>query len=112
MRSFVHRGVSLSPDEVAKYRLTVRGGKYVLEYADHRVVFTVCLDANRSPKEVEWTDGAGNTLSGIYELTGDTLRVCRAAGYGLPRPERFSDRDGALVEWERVQGKQPGPTPA
>ena len=108
MRSFSLNGAPLPPEEVRKYRVTIRGGRYVLDYAGQRVVFGLRLDPTRRPKEVDWTDAAGNTLLGIYQFDGGVLRVCRAAAYGQPRPALFFDFDAALAEWERVDGAAPG----
>ncbi len=54
------------------------------------------LDEAKAPKQMDWTgfvrpDGnAAEDNLGIYELDGDTLRVCNG-GPGNDRPDKFED---------------------
>jgi uncharacterized protein (TIGR03067 family) len=64
------------------------------------------LDPARTPKQMDFTDGSGKekgkVVQGIYELDGDTLRLCFRSDYkkgdkGLdppPRPTRFDGGAG------------------
>jgi len=67
---------------------------------------TFKLDASASPKALEFTitDGAdkGKTQLGIYELNGDTLRLCIAKP-GTPRPTSFKTTQGGNAELFTLQ---------
>jgi uncharacterized protein (TIGR03067 family) len=56
------------------------------------------LDPTMKPKTVDFTpsdgDNAGKLHQGIYELDGDTRRLC-VAPPGQPRPKEFSSNSGS-----------------
>jgi uncharacterized protein (TIGR03067 family) len=79
-----------------------RGDKAVLEWTVRKI------DATKKPKtiDIEVTAGPhkGVVYRGIYELDGDTLRVCLAQPESAERPTEFSARKGstwALSEFKR-----------
>src|SRR5262249_7610308 len=74
-------------------RLMVKQGDKVMEEG------TVRLDPAKSPKAMDVTgkrDGREVTLRAIYELTGDTLRVCYRPE-GQPRPTEFKAEGQAMI---------------
>jgi hypothetical protein len=49
----------------------------------------------------------GKTVRGIYEVKGDTQRVCVAAA-GKPRPKAFESREGSghtLITYKRAKAR-------
>jgi uncharacterized protein (TIGR03067 family) len=84
------------PPMVQEYkgdRLLVKQGGKVVEEG------TVKLDPTRAPKTMDLTgkqDGREATLRAIYELTGDTLRVCYRPE-GRPRPTEFKAEGQAMI---------------
>jgi uncharacterized protein (TIGR03067 family) len=60
---------------------------------------TVKLDPTTKPKSIDvtWTEGEhrGKTGLGIYEIDGDTIRVCCARPGGRGRPAEFSAEVGS-----------------
>lgn len=72
-------------------RLSLRSG------ADVRRRGIVTLDSSRSPGAMNTWDQDGpfadQTVPGIYELSGDTLKVCFARP-GEERPKRFTTKEG------------------
>jgi uncharacterized protein (TIGR03067 family) len=72
--------------------ITVRGGEKVIT----RV--TTTLDPTKKPKTTDGTftegEDKGKTVLGIYELEGDTFRVCLARA-GDKRPTEFSAKAGS-----------------
>ena len=62
----------------------------------------VKLDATKSPRHLTWDAGVG-----IYELTGDALRVCFTAGTNdeKDRPKRFAEENGKyqLLTFKRAK---------
>jgi uncharacterized protein (TIGR03067 family) len=83
------------------------------QYSIHDFRLTVKIDPTRRPKtiDMEGRDGNGRPLSmtGIYGLDGDTLKICFAKPGAGARPARFETgpRTGAsLIVYKRSPGKQ------
>lgn len=101
-----------APEEILKDIRWARDadGKWAMQ-RDHKTVleWTVKkIDATKKPKtiDIEVTFGPykGQIYRGIYELDGDTLRVCLAQPERAERPTEFSARKGsnsALSEFKR-----------
>jgi len=80
------------PDQKGQTTITFLGkGKLRVKVKDQTSEGTYKLDPSRSPKWVEMSKD-GDTFLGIYELKGDTLRLCFATGAGKERPTRFESR--------------------
>jgi uncharacterized protein (TIGR03067 family) len=71
---------------------------------------TFSLGQNQSPKTIEtvFTDGPnkGQTLIGIYELEGDTYRVCMSLS-GKDRPKEFDSKSGSGHVYEVLRREKP-----
>ncbi len=81
------------PDEVAKtMKLTITGEKLKIEAQGNEREGTIKIDASKKPKELDITVGERMT-KGIYELDGDTLKICQARPNG-DRPTEFSGKEG------------------
>lgn len=70
---------------------------------------TAVLDVAKKPKTVDMTPttgpGKGVPLLGIYELEGDTYRICYALA-GKPRPTQFAAPAGSghvLIVYQRAK---------
>ena len=77
-------------------RLTVTGNKFTVKAGDKLLRAGVLKpDPTKTPKaiDVTYTEGPdkGKTLHGIYELTGDTWKVC----YGEERPTELTSKPGS-----------------
>lgn len=60
------------------------------------------LDSSKTPKTLDITVG-NRTVLAIYELTGDTLRICEGGGRERPQIFRSSTcSEGAIVVYRRV----------
>jgi uncharacterized protein (TIGR03067 family) len=98
------------PDELLKsIKLHLDGGKYTTEVGKEKQQGTYKFDEKKTPKEMDITatDGPdkGKTLLAIYELSGDTLKVCYALE-GKERPKEFKTSVGSkrfLVTYQRVK---------
>jgi uncharacterized protein (TIGR03067 family) len=85
-----------------------RSGKFSVRRGDKVIVeATAQLDPTKKPKtiDVSFTAGErkGKTVLGIYEIEGDTIRVCNARP-GDERPEEFSAKAGSgrtLIVYKR-----------
>lgn len=96
------------PDEVLKtMKLVVAGEKYTVTVGAQTDQGTVKLDAAQSPKamDIKGTEGPnkGKNIPAIYELKGETLRVCYNLG-GDKRPAEFKTKEDTqlfLVTYRR-----------
>jgi uncharacterized protein (TIGR03067 family) len=75
------------PDQVLRgIKWTINGTKITYEDAGAKDQGTFTVNPNATPKTFDFVSRFG-TMNGIYELSGDTLKVC----YGLgQRPATFS----------------------
>jgi uncharacterized protein (TIGR03067 family) len=86
-------GKQLPADELKKLILVFEGDKHTVKKGNEVIqAGTQKLDPSQSPKaiDVTLTEGVnkGAVLLGIYEINGDTLKVCFSAG-GKKRPTQF-----------------------
>jgi uncharacterized protein (TIGR03067 family) len=99
MTSFVMDGNKVPEEEVKKFKLILDGDKYTLKQEDNILSKgTVKLDLTKKPKTLDITpsegDGKGQAMLGIYELNGDTYKVCYAPP-GKDRPTKFESESGS-----------------
>jgi uncharacterized protein (TIGR03067 family) len=98
------------PAPKEKVTVTLRDGKYTVKQGDKVVAEgTGKIDPTTSPKSVDVTPSSGpdkgKTVLAIYEVKGDTQRVCFARP-GKPRPKTFEAKKGsgdALYTHKRVK---------
>ena len=102
-------GKKLPADQFKGITLTFEGDKYAVKKGDEVVeAATQKLDPSRSPKSLDAkvTDGPnkGAVILGIYEISGDTLKVCFDPE-GKKRPTQFKSESGSqtLVVHKRVK---------
>jgi len=96
------------PDEVLRtMKLTMSDGKYTVKVGEQIDRGTIKLDPTTKPKAIDiiGTEGPNNgkTFLAIYELTGDTLRICYDLE-GKERPTEFKtvrDTQQFLVSYKR-----------
>jgi uncharacterized protein (TIGR03067 family) len=96
------------PDEQLKAtKLVIADGKYTVTVSGQDDKGTLKVDANAKPAtmDIVGTDGPnkGRTIPAIYELSGNTLKICYALD-GKERPGTFESKMGTrlfLVEYKR-----------
>lgn len=96
------------PDEVRKsIKLVIGDGKYTVTVGKEPDKGTVKLDPSKKPKSMDITgvEGPtkGKTILAIYEMTGDTLKICYDLS-GNARPSAFKTTTGSrlfLVTYHR-----------
>jgi uncharacterized protein (TIGR03067 family) len=101
------------PEEVRKsIKLILKGDTYTAFVGDKPDAGTCKLDPTKNPKTLDilGTDGPnkGKTILTIYELKGDTLKVCYDLS-GKGRPTEFNTKGGPqhyLVTYQRVTAKK------
>ena len=94
-------------DKIKTRKLTTKGDKYTLKVGDETVEGTIDINPTKKPKTIDVKPASGSnkgkTLLGIYELDGDSLKICLAPP-GKDRPTAFSTaaEDGQqLVVYKR-----------
>ena len=90
--------------------LEIKGDKYITTTKNRSIETRFTLDPSKKPKTIDmvFTDGEkkGKVHKGIYELTGDTLKICRGLEANQERPTELATWPGTnvfLVTWKRVK---------
>jgi uncharacterized protein (TIGR03067 family) len=98
-------GKDMPQDMVKALKCTIKGDKFTVA-RDAKAVEegTLKLDTTKTPKEIDMALGEGKqTALGIYELSGDTYKLCYAPP-GKDRPKEFGAKEGTgytLSQWQR-----------
>ena len=92
-------GKALPAGELKGLILTFEGDKHTVKKGDEVIqVATQKLDPSRSPKALDVTvaegPNKGAVMPGIYEISGDTLKVCFDPE-GKKRPTEFKSAPGS-----------------
>ena len=100
-------GTKLPEAFLSNLRLELGKGKYVLKGAESPDSGTIVVDSSKKPKTMDVLGGdgpnKGKTFPCIYELDGDTLRICYDLS-GKKRPAEFKtlkDTKLYLVTYKR-----------
>jgi uncharacterized protein (TIGR03067 family) len=75
---------------------------------DDNVSGKLVLNADKKPKEVDLVQETGPVYKGIYEIDGDTLKmcICMSSDADSQRPKDFitkEDSEHACMTWQRTQ---------
>jgi uncharacterized protein (TIGR03067 family) len=96
------------PEEILKaLKRNITGDKIVVTRDGETVAKgTFTLDAAQKPKTIDIKpEGADKPVQGIYELEGDTFKLCYAAP-GEARPKEFATKAATgltLAVWKKVK---------
>jgi uncharacterized protein (TIGR03067 family) len=113
--SYALDGKSAPAADLKKVRLVIdAAGRTTLKQEGKTLLAaTMTLDPANRPRQMDitFTEGRdkGKKALAIYELDGDTLRICRA-GPGKARPAEFSSKPGsghALMTYRGERAKEP-----
>jgi uncharacterized protein (TIGR03067 family) len=107
-------GKKVPEEQVRKSgKMVIRGNKFTIGEGGVTYRGTFKLDVSAKPKRIDVTFTAGSekgkTLLGIYELEGDTYKVCLGVP-GKPRPKAFAAKLGSgqvLEVLKREKAKRP-----
>jgi uncharacterized protein (TIGR03067 family) len=106
-------GLEVNGEEVPQKKLmgttlTIRGDKYLVKVKDTTHETTFKLDPRKDPKAIDMYFPNGAELpklsKGVYDLDGDTFRVCRHQTPGEDRPRQIGswpDTNLFVVTWQR-----------
>jgi RNA polymerase sigma factor (sigma-70 family) len=86
-------GIVMPP---AGLRFVFAGDPCTLTSDLFRITGTFQIDMTRTPREITLRSEDGRTLAGIYQLEGDSLKVCINMD-GPERPATFSGQAGATI---------------
>jgi uncharacterized protein (TIGR03067 family) len=103
--------------------VTIDGDQYLVNYPQNQAKgrklsgTTIKIDPSKKPKTIDFTnaDGSddGKPSKGIYQLDGDTLRICYNPDKDGERPTEFATKSGSRVRYIVLKrGKQPDGQPA
>ena len=88
--------------------LTIRGDKYITKVKGKSFEVTIKLDPSQKPKAIDMYFPDGPNLpklsKGVYDLDGDTFRVCRHQRPGKDRPTQigsWANTNLFVVTWKR-----------
>lgn len=90
-------GKKLNSVDSQQVTVTIKGDSYEVLTKDKKDAGTMKLDETHKPKTMDATDtegeDVGKVIRAVYELSGDTLRVCYATDGG-ERPTELASREG------------------
>src|SRR5215216_2857775 len=94
-------GKPVAREKLSELKVVIGNGRLEYVYAgeEPNLVYQLELDPSASPKQFTLTQPSGlkaSAVPGIYELDGDTLRLCFADGEGREtrRPKEFATAPG------------------
>jgi uncharacterized protein (TIGR03067 family) len=96
-------------DEVKKFTLSVKkDGLTIKVNGEDHVSAKLVLTVNKKPKELDLVQETGPVYKGIYEVDGDTLKLCfnLSSDDDAERPKEFKaeeDSHSALFTWKRTK---------
>jgi uncharacterized protein (TIGR03067 family) len=110
MASGERNGQAIPDEFLQSLKRTIKGDQYTVKQGDDVINGgSYTIDATKSPKTIDLkvTEGqaAGQTMHGIYELQGDTMKICYASP-GKPRPTEFTAKEGSeqiLATWKHAK---------
>jgi uncharacterized protein (TIGR03067 family) len=90
----VANGAKIPADALASAKLKIKTNEYSLDGDSGSSHGTLKLGESASPKSMDATTDDGTELAAIYEISGDTLKVCYAIN-GATRPKEFKSAEGS-----------------
>jgi uncharacterized protein (TIGR03067 family) len=92
-------------DEIKEDKLVIEGEMITIKTKNKDEKATFKVDAKKKPAELDLTpEGAPGSLKAIYQVEGDTLKICAAHDPEGARPTTFESKEGSglmLVELKR-----------
>jgi uncharacterized protein (TIGR03067 family) len=99
MESFMMDGKPSPSKDFADFKMTLKGDTFATEGADGKSSGTYKIDPTKKPKtlDINFINGAldGVTMLGVYELDGDTYKVCLPTAPGAERPKELASKKGS-----------------
>lgn len=111
--TWVMTGLEVNGEEVPEKKLkgttlVIKGDKYIVQVKDAKHETTIKIDPSKDPRHIDMYFPDGPNLpklsKGVYELDGDTLKICRNQAPGEERPKQIGswpDTNVFVVTWTR-----------
>jgi uncharacterized protein (TIGR03067 family) len=104
-------GKPAPPEVVPGLRMAFRGNRLFLaeDGRPEKGEGFVRLNSTTSPKQIDVVaseDAKAPLRGGIYDLQGDTLKVCMAEGASQPRPTEFASKPGGKTVYLELKRKK------
>ncbi len=103
------KGTLSDADALKKFELVVKNDSYTVKTSGkEHVSAKLVLGADKEPKEMDIVLETDPVYKGIYEIDGDTLKICLvlSSDDDSKRPKEFKseeDSNTALFTWERTR---------
>ena len=103
------KGTPSDADALKKFELVVKNDSYTVKTSGkEHVSAKLVLRADKEPKEMDIVLETDPVYKGIYEIDGDTLKICLvlSSDDDSKRPKEFKseeDSNTALFTWERTR---------
>jgi uncharacterized protein (TIGR03067 family) len=103
------KGTPSDADALKKFELVVKNDSYTVKTGGkEHVSARLVLAAEKEPKEMDIVLDTDPVYKGIYEIDGDTLKICLVLSSDdeSKRPKEFKsaeDSNTALFTWERTR---------
>jgi uncharacterized protein (TIGR03067 family) len=86
-----------APDgELDNLQVVIAGNKLSFKKGDKGEDIPFKIDPSKKPKQIDLTTPKGETVTGIYEVTADMLKICASAP-GEARPTAFASPEGGKI---------------
>jgi len=97
-------GMKMDTKMFKDVRLILEGDKFTHKEGKEPAHGTFKVDVSKKPKTIDitFTDGPekGNTILGIYELDGDSYKLCIDVAKKDVRPTKFESKKGTMLVLE------------
>lgn len=94
-----NNGTVATAEELANYQLVVKGNEFIWKVGKEQLKATVkMLDPTTTPKiiDIEFAEGPlKGVMEGVYQLDGDTMKLCLTQPDARKRPGDFSGKAGS-----------------
>jgi uncharacterized protein (TIGR03067 family) len=101
--SMEHAGEKAPEDKIKDVKFVIGDGTIAIKDPRREEKAKFKLDPTKTPKTIDLTAERNEAVQGIYELKGDSLKLCFIKGGG-ERPSQFATKAGteqALIVLER-----------
>jgi uncharacterized protein (TIGR03067 family) len=94
LMEMVANGEKLPDEARSNIKLKIKDNQYFLETGDQPSQGSFKLTERGNPRLMDATTQGGDELAAIYEISGDTFKVCYAVN-GASRPTEFKSSEGS-----------------
>jgi uncharacterized protein (TIGR03067 family) len=111
MESFTVDGKPAAMEGFVDFKMTLKGDTFTTVSSEGKTNGTYTIDPSKSPKtiDIKFTGGPldGLTMQGVYELEGDTYKVCLPGGGKKDRPKELASKEGSGLVLEVLKRVKP-----